>query len=312
MQLRISLFGLPSAKWSQADAADAPVTSPRPVKLTRTVEALLVYLLVQRHSIHTRESLISVFWGEQADEQARGCLSTALWRLRRVLEPDTSLQGQILLTTQQGEVGILRSDRLWLDVEAFENAARPLLAQPAQTLTPAAAQQLRHVINMHSGPLLEGFYEDWALRERERLRAMHINSLMHLLLYCHHHAVHEEAIACAQAILEQDSLREDVHCALMRLYHESGQRTHALQHYERCRQLLWQELGIEPMPETQALYQTIAQNKVGVSPSVADARVGGPDQPVYQQLKCALSELDDLRHRLQGVLKHLEPRQKNA
>ena len=321
MQLRISLFGLPTAQWIQTAAPINPAInapSAQRVKLTRAVESLLMYLLVQRRSTHTRESLIGVFWGEQADEQARGCLSTALWRLRRALEPDPTLHGQILLTTPQGAVGILRSDRVWLDVEAFEDVAQPLLAKPAQTLTPATAQQLKHAVSMYSGPLLEGFYEDWALRERERLHAMYINSLACLMRYCHQQADHAEAIVYAQSILEQDSLREDVHRTLMRLFHENGQRTQAMQQYEQCRQLLHHELGIEPMPETQALCRNISQNTLPVTRPQHDGTknsqkdfdertcVAGPEKSVYHQLKCALSDLDSLRQRLQGALDFLD------
>ena len=321
MQLRISLFGLPTAQWVQADAANNPAInapSAQRVKLTRAVESLLMYLLVQRRNTHTRESLIGVFWGEQADEQARGCLSTALWRLRRTLEPDPALHGQILLTTPQGAVGILRSDKVWLDVEAFEDAAQPLLAKPAQTLTPTTAQQLKRAVGIYSGPLLEGFYDDWALRERERLHAMYINSMAYLMRYYHQQADYAEAIVYAQSILEQDSLREDVHRTLMRLFHENGQRTQAMQQYEQCRQLLRQELGIEPMPETQALCHNISQNTLyatqpqnGGAKNIqknSDERACAvrPEKSVYHQLKCALSELDSLRQRLQGALDYLD------
>ncbi len=82
--LRISLFG--NIRIAHADwAAD--------VKITRAVLSLLAYLLVYRRRIHPREVLTALFWGDHSEERARSCLSTALWRLRRVLEPGDTAKG---------------------------------------------------------------------------------------------------------------------------------------------------------------------------------------------------------------------------
>jgi len=50
---------------------------------------------------------------------------------------------------------------------------------------------------------------------------------------------------------------EVAHYELMRLYHQNGQRSQALAQYDRCRQLLWDELGVTPSAETEALYEAI-------------------------------------------------------
>jgi len=75
------------------------------IKILHQIKGLLAYLLLFRHRFHTREVLADLFWGDQSEDRARKCLSTALWRLRKVLEPDGIRRGTYLVTTSRGEVG---------------------------------------------------------------------------------------------------------------------------------------------------------------------------------------------------------------
>ena len=98
------------------------------VKLTREIQALLAYLLLQRHWAQPREVLASIFWGELNQERARGSLNTALWKLKKALEPDGIPAGTYLINNHPGEVGFNRESQYWLDVEAFEEKTRHLSA----------------------------------------------------------------------------------------------------------------------------------------------------------------------------------------
>lgn len=64
-------------------------------------------------------------------------------------------------------------------------------------------------------------------------------------------------IAAASRLLDMDPLREETHQHLMRLLTLSGQRGKAIEQFETCRRLLKNELGLEPTPETGALYECI-------------------------------------------------------
>src|SRR5262245_26886374 len=112
--LRINLFGSVRIHHTgQTRDAAAP----------RMVKALLAYLLLNRAS-RPREVLAEVFWGDQSPEHARSCLNTALWRLRRVLEPSGIPRGAYLITTPSSDVSFNRDSPHWLDVAVFEAAAR--------------------------------------------------------------------------------------------------------------------------------------------------------------------------------------------
>jgi DNA-binding SARP family transcriptional activator len=228
--------------------------------LGRNVKALLGYLALFRHRFHAREVLAGLFWGESSENRARSNLSTTLWRLRKVLEPKPIPPGAYLVTTPMGEIGFNRDSDHWIDAEFFENQVKPVLAKPYESLNAKEVSQLAMALELYEGELLEGFYDEWALRERERLRSLFVKGQIHLLHHHSHHAAWEKGLACAQNVLNLDPLREEIHREMMRLYFQNGQRALALKQYRKCRETLALELDVLPMEETQLLYAQISQN----------------------------------------------------
>jgi DNA-binding SARP family transcriptional activator len=58
-------------------------------------------------------------------------------------------------------------------------------------------------------------------------------------------------------IIEENRCDEGAYQQLMRIYALEGRRNAALQLFQRCQQVLLEELGMQPLPETVALYQAI-------------------------------------------------------
>ncbi len=295
--LRISLFG------GLRIAHDG---RPSEVKVTRTLQAMLGYLLLQRHRSHPREVLAGLFWGDYTDERARNCLNTTLWRLRQVLEPEGIPRGAYLRAGSIGEVGFNLESNHWLDVAVFEEQVSGVLAQPVQTLEEAGVRELKNVLQLYSGELLEGLYDDWALRERERLRLMYLSGLEHLMHYYKLCGDYRKSQACGQQILYHDPLREEIHREMMRLYLESGQQAMAVRHYELCRDILAKELGIQPMEETQALYAQIVQLAGHSQRQSTGTWEQHSLQQALHQLHRTTETLDEARKRLQRALQFLE------
>jgi DNA-binding SARP family transcriptional activator len=294
-------------------------------KVTHTVQALLAYLLLQPHRSHSREVLAGLFWGEHNQDRARSCLSTTLWRLRAILEPAGVARGTYLVTTSTGEVSFNWTSDYWLDVAAFEEQASRGLAQPIEANNPNGADganagvtaiklhELKAALQLYSGEFLEGFYDDWALRERERLRALYLHILQMLMEYHQQQGTYAESVSCGKLILQCDPLREDIHRALIRLHSEHGQRALAMHQYELCCEILSVELGIIPLQETQSLYAQILHPN-GSSHAVAESIAadgngeGGPkdlQQAVYL-VQAAMQGLDQARERLQRAVKCVE------
>jgi two-component SAPR family response regulator len=121
-----------------------------------------------------------------------------------------------------GEIGSNRESDHWLDVAVFEEKVNEFMAKPLQSMENAVVSKLEGTLKLYTGELLEGFYDDWALRERERLRSLYLKSLARLMNYSRREKDYEKGLACGKRILNLHPLREEVHREVIRLYFESG------------------------------------------------------------------------------------------
>ncbi len=296
--LRVSLFGGIQIAHEGGPDVETP---------TRAVQILLAYLLLQRRRTHSRESLLGTFWGDHDEGAARNCLNTTLWRLRRVLEPPGVPRGTYLITTPAGEVGFNALSTYWLDVDVLERHASAVIDASEEALTASAVARLEEAVQLYTGDVLDGVYDDWALRERERLRAMYLNSLGCLIRYRAIHGAPERGIAHAEELLRHDPLREEIHRELIRLHIATGARARAARQYDMCKRVLAEELGIEPMPETQSLLAIIKRGADTPSPSSASApadlnALTGELRGAAQSVERALTYLRDVVGRVEQVL----------
>jgi DNA-binding SARP family transcriptional activator/predicted ATPase len=219
--------------------------------------ALLCYLAVTGRP-HARPALAGLLWGDSPEANARTNLRKALTHLRRLVGPHLSITRQA--------VAFNREPPYWLDVERFEAKVRG--ASPETDI-----ERLQAAVELYGGDFLEGFYvrqalafEEWALAERSRLRELALDALHTLAV---HHTQrgeigHAAAIDYTTRLLALEPWREEAHRALMRLLARSGQRGAALAQYQTCRQVLADELGVEPGPETTALYERICADELKV------------------------------------------------
>jgi DNA-binding SARP family transcriptional activator len=223
---------------------------------TNKVRALLAYLAVRAHLPHRREMLAGLLWPDRPDRAALASLRNALANLRTVIG-DRDATSPFLLISRETIQFDVTSDH-WLDVAAFR-----ALVETTEADRPAH-QQLEEAVALYRGDFLEGFsvrgspeFEDWSLPVRERLQRQTLAALHRLVV--HYEGNDEVARACEVAWrqVELAPWEEEAHQQLMRLLARNGQRGAALTQYETCRQVLAEELGIEPGPETTALYGRI-------------------------------------------------------
>lgn len=212
------------------------------------VLALLCYLAVTGRA-HYRSILAGLLWGDLPEENARMNLRKALENLRHLVGPH-------LVVTYQ-TVAFNRSRPYWLDVEQFEARVRGDIAA-------VEIERLREAIDLYQGDFLEGLdvreaaaFDEWLRLQRAYLRESAIQALRRLMDYHAGRREYQTSMTYTQRLLALDPWREEAHQHLMLLLVRCGQRSAALAQYETCRQMLAQELKIQPTPETTALYQRI-------------------------------------------------------
>lgn len=289
--LRVSLFG------------DVRVVHPKthqPMKLTRVIKGLLAFLLLQRGRSHTREALAGTLWGGHGESQARGCLNTALWRLRRTLEPESCDRGTFLESGAYGEVGFNFDSDHWLDVSDFEDRVSHVLDSEEGS---GVTEDFEEALCLYRGDLLEGYYDDWVLGRREHYRDIYLNALIHLMGHHRAQGNPERSIDYGHQILSLEPLREEIHREVIRIHIEFDQRALALRQYEACRQTLKEELGVSPMDETQALYRECVSHGGRSGQSSDDPHL---ISVAIQQLRRTLQAFEEAGEQLKAAIQDLE------
>lgn len=270
--LRIWLFGSLSAAVSPIDAHSDGSSQAEPVP--GRCGSLLAFLALGRGRLFSRSELLETLWHECSGGTSAGSFNTALWRLRKRVERPPHRHGELISSDRRGGIGLCSGNSVWLDIEEFEHRIQPGLSKPIEQLEHAEIEDLATGVGLYKADILTDFSDDWALRERERHRRHYLNALWRLMQLASIRRDFAGAIGFAQSILDCDSLREDVHRELMKLFVQSGQRAQALRQFERCRDLLRQELAILPMRETLALYQQIADSAIGHQPAALEPMPG--------------------------------------
>jgi len=233
-------------------------------------QALLIYLACNAGKRFSRDHLATLLWGETSQERARYNLRRALWHIREALD-DLHLSPDDYVSTEDSWIWMPTSAPYWLDTQEFEEVLGTAFRHLRTEFSPASAgvRRVRETIDLYQGKFLTGFsvsqapcFDQWVLFERERLFQLLLRALGSLIQIFIAWGDRGEAIDACQRLLESDPMQEDTHRLLMRLYWDTGRRTEALRQYSRCREILSRELDVEPVAETEELYQRILQNEI--------------------------------------------------
>lgn len=247
--IRVTLFG----KMDVDDSDGASLTRG----LSSNAQKLLAYVLLHRSRSHARERLGSLLWEHGSTRRCKAYLRKAIWQIQHLFDDDTAL-----LSVDGDWVQLNGDPRIWLDVAELETAVGDVRDRSAAHLTPPQADALRRAVDLYTGDLLEHWYADWCLLERERLRDLYLMALKKLSHYAEYVGNYDEGVSWGARMLAVDPARECAHRQLMRLRYLAGDRTGALRQYARCAGVLDAELGVRPSEATRTLHTRIQNDAV--------------------------------------------------
>jgi DNA-binding SARP family transcriptional activator len=229
-----------------------------PADWTREKALHLFQLLITlRRKRPHREQLIDLLWPDLDPETGDRDFRVALNAAQNALEPERKPRAPSHYIIRSELNYSLHPDETWIDADAFEDHL--LLAHHANGKSPAeAAGHYQDALALYQGEYLsERRYEDWSASERERLRTLALGTMTRLadmLL----ESDPLETLRLAQRALEIDPLWENAYRIEMQAHLASGNRPMAIRAYEACKQVLSDEYGLEPLPETTQLFASIA------------------------------------------------------
>jgi DNA-binding SARP family transcriptional activator len=134
---------------------------------SRPAQSLFAYLILNAGTSHRREKLAGLLWPDSLEETARENLRHALWRLRKGLESASSTR---FLQADDITIGFKESPEYWLDSAELVKLSKD-----------ASADELIAVLSNYQGELLPGFYDEWAVLEREHLHSIFEHHMARLM-----------------------------------------------------------------------------------------------------------------------------------
>ena len=260
-------------------------------------QELLAYLLIYRDRPHPRESLAELLWQAPSSAIAKKYLRQVLWQVQQALP----IEG--LIDNQPDWVRISRRAKFQLDVAEFEQAFSRARGVPGQQLEARVVAGLEQAAALYRGDLLEGWYSDWCIFERERLQNTWLAVLDKLMSCCEMRHEYEAGLAYGMQVLRSDRARERTHRRMMRMAYLAGDRTGALRQYQRCAQALQEELGVRPSRRTEELHRLVQNDALDAVPGV---EIENPIETVSGRIDQLRSILTQLRDRINTDLDTLE------
>ncbi len=231
---------------------------------------LFIYLLCHPRE-HPRETLAEHFWAETTTVQALKNLRTVLSNLQKKV-------GDYLNVTRQ-TIAIEHINDIWFDVSALETHHQTVQTLQSRPSSPRKLQaELESMLALYQGDFLSGLkvdnspeLETWLELERERLRAYMVDARFQLIQVALKRGTYALGVEHGRHLVTLEPYWEDAYRLLMTLYANMSNRTAALQVYENLSDLLADELGAEPEPETTTLYEQIKTRRYRpkVSPALS-------------------------------------------
>jgi DNA-binding SARP family transcriptional activator len=251
-ELRISLFG-------QFEARCGKKIFPS-INSQKALE-LFCYLILYRERPHPREKLAELLWGEEYSARSKKYLRKTLWQLQSTLKSYEEIFGNQVLLVTHDFIQLNHDAKYWLDIAIFEHAFSICQGIPGREIASKDIQTIKSAVDLYQADLLEGWYQDWCIFERERFKEMLLAMTHKLMDYFEMNREYEAGVSYGNRVFEYDPAYERAHRRMMRLHYLSGDRFSALKQFERCKRSLKEELCVEPSQQTVELYNQIVQEK---------------------------------------------------
>ncbi len=230
--------------------------SGRPIALcsNRCGQSILRFLVARQQHYATSDTLLTLLWPEDQAEAALNKLHIAVSALRRSLNHGYSCEpGNGYIVCKNRIYSLNPAVAIHTDWDEFLH-----YYQAGQQANEERIALYEKACSLYTGPFLsEDIYADWSSPLREELNRIYLTMCNALAEHYIQHKQYEDAIKWTAAILKGNRCDEAAHRQLMQIYAVQGRRSEALQQYQRCKLVLHEELGVQPLPETILLFQTL-------------------------------------------------------
>ncbi len=277
-------------------------------------QAILALLLIRANYLVSMDDLTELLWEEQPPASAVNVIHKHIGAIRRVLEPDLAARAGGRWLTRHGTAYRLAADADTSDLISFRRLVRDAASAHAADQPADALELLTEALGLRRGACGEG------LDLYGRTRA-HFSTVDQEYAAAVGQAA-DAALASAQPqrilpLLRQfaanESLDESLQARLMLALAANGQQALALAHYQKVRERLESELGVDPGPELREAHTRVLRQELppggqptasrssasSLSPLVAPAQLPA-DLPSFAGRETELSQVGHMLGRDDG------------
>jgi DNA-binding SARP family transcriptional activator len=236
--------------------------------------ALLAALLLNHGQVVSTDRLTDELWGDEPPANPANLIATYVHRLRGLIgDPD----GRVLVTRAPGYQVVVGPDEL--DAARFARLVAAGRTALAGGEAARAVELLTEALDLYQGPPLADVpSSELVATEADRLEESRVVALGLRI---------EAEIECGEAggvvgellrLTAGHPLREELWALLMRALRTAGRQAEALEAYERARQVIGDELGVDPGPSLRQLHQEILEADARPAPRAVPPRAVPPPQ----------------------------------
>lgn len=228
---KVCCFGSLNLKWSNKKSY---------IKVkwrTKKTQELFAYLIHNHGKPLRKDLLVDLIWPHVEWNQGMSLLYTAIYQIRKML---TSIDFNIEIKSSENTYTLLLHD-VKVDVHLWEKDIESLKELSAKTLI-----DYINIIKRYKGNYLESLEYSWSKVEKERLRSLWFHYVKKVTDYLISQKKYIQAIEIYHFAQEVNPLEEESYFLLMQLYHEINEPLAVAAQFEKLKQVLKEELGVEP------------------------------------------------------------------
>jgi DNA-binding SARP family transcriptional activator len=205
---------------------------------------LLRFLVCRRHEVVPTDVIAEAIWADPG-AAAPATIRYLVYALRERLEPERGKNAESASIVSRRGGYALHPEQVWLDADEFEREVSAGLAALEAGDRSRASGCLERAMSLYEGDFLaDEPYAEWALVERERLRALACNALRALS------EIRGDQPGATAGYLERlaalEPLDDDVQRELISTWLRLGRKSRAARHYHSFRLRLLREFGEPP------------------------------------------------------------------
>ena len=206
----------------------------------------LFFLLLYNPEGLRKEQIVYALWPDISIVSTNASFHTTVYRLRHALAPD-------VLVRRQGSYQLNAHWAFRFDVSEFQTLLATADKEPSESQK--RFQALERAADLYNGPFLQDYYSDWCETARRDLETQFMRLVYELTAWYLGVAKAPQAILLLDRTLQMNPLDENSYRYLMRAYLAAGNPLMAVHTYHRCREVVANDLGVEPSKLTQQLLQ---------------------------------------------------------